>query len=48
MFIENAKSCDAVSAALNKTLGAGENASAGGVYKLECYDKDGNLKWSAE
>lgn len=48
MFIENAKSCDAVSAALNKTLGAGENARAGGVYKLECYDKDGNLKWSAE
>ena len=48
MFIENAKSVDAVSAALNKTLGAGENARAGGVYKMECFDKDGNLKWVAE
>lgn len=48
MFIENAKSVDAVSAALNKTLGAGENARAGGVYKIECFDKDGNLKWVAE
>lgn len=48
MYIENAKSSDAVSAALNKTLGAGENARAGGVYRIECLDKDGNLKWSAE
>ena len=33
MLIDSAKSIDAVSAALNKTLGAGENARAGGVFK---------------
>lgn len=48
MLIDSAKSIDAVSAALNKTLGAGENARAGGVFKIECFDKDGNLKWAAE
>jgi len=48
MFNEKTKSLDAVSAALNKTLGAGESASAGGVYRIECRDKDGNLKWTAE
>ena len=48
MLIDSAKSIDAVSAALNKTLGAGENARAGGVFKIECFDKDGNLKWSTE
>lgn len=48
MFIEKAKSVDTVSAALNKVLGAGENARAGGVFKLECLDKDGNVKWTAE
>jgi hypothetical protein len=48
MFNEKTKSLDAVSAAINKTLGAGESASAGGVYRIECRDKDGNLKWTAE
>jgi hypothetical protein len=48
MSIENAKSIDEVSAALNKVLGAGGNARAGGVYTIECIDADGNLKWSAE
>ena len=48
MFNEKTKSLDAVSAALNKTLGAGGSASAGGVYRIECRDKDGNLKWTAE
>lgn len=48
MFNEKAKSADAVGAALEKTLGSNESASAGGVYRIECRDKDGNLKWSAE
>ena len=48
MFNENAKSVDAVSAALEKALGATDRASAGGVYRIECRDKDGNVKWSAE
>ena len=48
MFKEKAVSSDAVGATLDKLFGAGEAASAGGVYKVECRDKDGNLKWSAE
>lgn len=48
MFKEKATTADAVSAALDKVLGAGSSARAGGVYRIECRDKDGNLKWSAE
>lgn len=48
MLIDNAKSVDAVTAALNKALSAGDNARAGGVFKVECFDKDGNLKWVSE
>lgn len=48
MSNEKAKSIDTVTAALNRALGAGEAVRAGGVYKMECYDKDGNLKWTAE
>lgn len=48
MFNEKAKTADAVGAALEKTLGSTAKASAGGVYRVECLDKDGNLKWSAE
>lgn len=48
MFNEKASSADAVGAALETLLGAGDTARAGGVYKIECRDKDGNLKWVAE
>lgn len=48
MFKENAKSVDTVSAALASALGADNTARAGGVYRIECRDKDGNLKWVDE
>jgi hypothetical protein len=48
MSNEQAKTADAVGAALEKALGSTAKASAGGVYRVECLDKDGNLKWSAE
>jgi hypothetical protein len=48
MSNEKAVSSDAVSATLDKLFGSGESARAGGVYRIECVDKDGNLKWSAE
>lgn len=48
MLIEQANSTDIVAAALTKTFSAKENAKAGGVFRLECRDKDGNLKWSDE
>ena len=48
MFKEKATTTDAVSTTLNSLLGSGEKASAGGIYKVECRDKDGNVKWVAE
>lgn len=46
MLIEQAKSTDVVAATLNRLAGAEEAATAGGVFTLECYDAEGNLKWS--
>lgn len=48
MLIEQAKSTDVVAATLNRLAGAQEHVKAGGVFRMECFDKDGNLKWSAE
>ena len=48
MFNEKAKTADAVGAALERLFESTESAGAGGVYHIECRDKDGNLKWSAE
>ena len=48
MLIEQANSTDIVAAALTKTFSAKEGAKAGGVFKIECRDKDGNLKWADE
>ena len=48
MQIENAKSSDTIGALLTKAQGVGEHTKAGGVYRIECVDKDGNVKWSAE
>lgn len=48
MFNEKAVSSDAVGVTLEQMFGAGGKARAGGVYRLECLDKDGNLKWVAE
>jgi hypothetical protein len=45
MFTESAKPTDTVSSGLVARTGAGETASAGGVYHVQCLDKDGNLKW---
>ena len=48
MSIEKAASSDTVGASLEKLLGSSDTATAAGVYRVECRDKDGNLKWSAE
>ncbi len=45
MFNENAKSTDSVSAGLVAKTGFSESAKAGGVFHVQCFDKDGNLKW---
>jgi hypothetical protein len=42
---ENAASVDLVSAGIQMNKVAGENMSAKGRFIVECFDKDGNLKW---
>ena len=46
--VEKAQAADIIGSALTKALDAGERASAKGVYSLQCFDKDGKLKWEAE
>jgi len=48
MTIEKIKATDLVSSGLTCNTKAGEAAQATGVYHVECRDKDGNLKWTAE
>jgi len=48
MTIEKLKATDVVSSGLTCNTKAGEAAQATGVYHVECHDKDGNLKWSAD
>ena len=45
MFKEKATSTDTVSAGLVARNGADSGARAGGVFHVQCFDKDGNLKW---
>jgi hypothetical protein len=46
--IEKTTAADTIGGALTKALDAGESASAKGVYSMQCFDKDGNLKWEAQ
>jgi hypothetical protein len=48
MFNEKASSVDAVGATLERLFESTEAAGAGGIYRIECRDKDGGLKWSAQ
>jgi hypothetical protein len=45
MFNEKVKSQDTAACSLIAGGSAAESASAKGVYKIQCHDKDGNLKW---
>lgn len=48
MLFDKSKGTDVVSAGLSAVTGADEKVKAGGVFKVLCHDKDGNLKWEAE
>jgi hypothetical protein len=48
MTIEKTKATDVVSGGLSCNTKSGEAAQATGKYHVECHDKDGNLKWTAE
>lgn len=45
MFNEKATPIDVVNAGLVARTGANSSACAGGVFYVQCFDKDGNLKW---
>ena len=45
MFNEKAASTDNVSAGLVARTGSDAGVRAGGVFHVQCFDKDGNLKW---
>ena len=46
MSTEITISKDSFGASVTRGAGAAESVSPGGYYITECYDKDGNLKWS--
>jgi len=48
MGIEKARSTDVVRAALVRGTKPTEKIKAGGVFKIQCFNKDGLLKWEAE
>jgi hypothetical protein len=48
MFNDKVKSKDVASSSLVAGGFAADSASAKGVYKIQCHDKDGNLKWEAQ
>jgi len=48
MSLEKAKATDIAAGGLIAGTKASEGAKATGKYVVECFDKDGNLKWVAE
>lgn len=48
MITNSAKSTDSAKAVLLSSGEKKESARGGGVFKVECFDKDGNHKWTAE
>ena len=48
MFNEKATSSDAAAALVAQNGGLADNATAKGVYTVQCHDADGNLKWEAQ
>lgn len=48
MSIEKAKLAELISGGLVANTGSGEQMLATGKYLVECFDKNNNLKWTAE
>jgi len=44
----NAKAGDAVSASIIRNTNPEDSVLANGIFKVQCFDKDGNLKWETE
>ena len=45
MLIAKSAGTDSISSSLVARIGASEGMRAGGVFHVQCLDKDGNLKW---
>jgi hypothetical protein len=45
MLKDKAHSADSTTAGLVAKTGFGETAKGGGVFHVQCFDQDGNLKW---
>jgi hypothetical protein len=45
MLKDTANSTDSMTAGLVAKTGFGESAKGGGVFHVQCFDKEGNLKW---
>jgi hypothetical protein len=45
MFNDKAKSGEQITAGLVAKTQSPESAKGGGIFQLQCFDKDGNLKW---
>jgi hypothetical protein len=48
MQIEKSKADDLVSSTVERHSPVSAGAAAGGVFRMECFDKDGNHKWTEE
>ena len=48
MTTEKLKVTDHITCGFKASTKSGEQATATGVYHVECHDKDGKLKWSAD
>jgi len=48
MLIDKSKATDVVASSVQQGSGTGDKVKAGGVFAIQCHDKDGNLKWEAE
>jgi hypothetical protein len=45
MLVTKSKTTDAVASSITKNGDLNSSANAGGVFSVQCFDKDGNLKW---
>ena len=48
MLVAKSKSTDRISGQVQQGAGSGDGIRGGGVFKVQCFDKDGNLKWDSE
>lgn len=45
---DKSKATDEVQCAVTSGMGAADGVKGGGVFTIQCHDKDGNLKWESE